>query len=294
MKLSDRGKRTGTSIQGAQSVNRALDALLAICEAENGIALGDLSEVLGLHKATTHRLVRSLVTYRFVTQDPETKKYRAGLKLFELARTTVDKLELRSQALPELSDLSRKTEETVHLAVLDDGEVVYIDKRETQHTIRMYSAVGKRGPAHCTGVGKVLLAYSDPEEVRRVVKQKGLKRFTENTITELAALERHLARVRERGYAIDDCEHEAEIRCAACPIRDHTGRVVAAVSVTVPSLRATKEQVKALVPHVVRAAATISQKMGFVGPVLMEQRPPERVSTPHSTNTTSLTGSRRA
>jgi DNA-binding IclR family transcriptional regulator len=109
---------------------------------------------------------------------------------------------LGTEALPELRELCQRTNETVHLAVLDDGEVIYIDKEKTQQTIGMFSAIGKRGPAHCTGVGKVLLAHLPPDELLGVLSRKPLRRFTDNTITRTAALREELTRIRQRGYAI--------------------------------------------------------------------------------------------
>jgi IclR family acetate operon transcriptional repressor len=128
----------------------------------------------------------------------------------------------------------------------------------------MFSAIGKRGPAHCTGVGKVLLASLPPDELQRVVAVKKLKRFTTRTITTVAGLKRELSLIRERGYAIDDTEHEAEIRCAACPVRDHTGRVVAAVSLTAPTLRMSRDRIEAMAPLVREYADRVSRKMGYV------------------------------
>ena len=266
------------SAAGVQSVDRALEVLAAVCEADGGIALRDLSEQLGLHKSTVYRLLQTLSTHRFVVQDPVTKQYRAGLRLFELANLVIAKIEVRTQALPELKALSQQTNETVHLAVLDEGDVVYIDKQETQRTIRMYSAIGKRAPVHCTALGKVLLAYLPEAEIERIAREKGLKPFTERTITSLQELKRHLAMVREKGYAIDDMEHEPDIRCAACPIRDHTGKVIAAVSLTVPAMRASREQLEAMAPLVKQTADRISRKMGYVPDISPAQEQPIEAS----------------
>ena len=247
-----------------RSVERALEVLITLCNADGGLSLGELSAKTGLHKSTVHRLLRSLMNYQLAVQDPETKFYRPGLRLLELSHQVLSKLELRSQARSELEELSRRLNETVHLAVLDEDEMVYIDKKETQRTIRMYSAIGKRGPLHCTGVGKVLLAYLPEERLERIIR-KGLRRYTERTITSPSELKRHLALVRERGYAIDDTEHEPEIRCVACPIRDHTGKVIAAISLTIPASRITREEIEGLAPLVKGYADRISRKMGWVG-----------------------------
>jgi IclR family transcriptional regulator, KDG regulon repressor len=247
-----------------QSIDRALDLLEVVCMAEGPVSLAEASARVKLYKPTAHRLLQSLGQHGLINQEPDTKAYRPGLKLFELSHEVLRHMELRTQALPELAELNRRTNETVHLAVLDEGDVIYIDKEESQHTIRMFSAIGKRGPAHCTGVGKVLLAYLPAEELQRVLAVKRLKRYTNRTITSVAGLKRELALVRERGYAIDDTEHEAEIRCAACPVRDHAGRVTAAISLTAPTLRMSRERIEAMAPLVREYAERISRKMGHV------------------------------
>jgi DNA-binding IclR family transcriptional regulator len=241
-----------------------LKLLELVCTAERPVSLAEVSARVKLYKPTAHRLLQSLGQHGLISQEADSKAYRPGLKLFELSHEVLRHMELRTQALPELSELNRRTNETVHLAVLDQGDVIYIDKEESQHTIRMFSAIGKRGPAHCTGVGKVLLAYLPTDELQLFLADKKLKRFTSRTITTAAGLRRELAMIRQRGYAIDDTEHEPEIRCAACPVRDHTGRVIAAVSLTAPTLRMSRERIEAMAPLVREYADRISRKMGYV------------------------------
>lgn len=253
---------TKTSV-GNQSVNRALEMLIAICQADSSLSLSQLSEQSQLNKSTVHRLLQSLVAYGLVNQEPLTKHYTAGLTLLNLAGMVLDKIDLRAQSAQDLSELNQQTGETVHLAILDKGEVVYIDKRESVHVIRMYSAIGKRGPAHCTGVGKALLAYLPPDQLRKIIQANGLTRYTPNTITDYAELERHLAEVRDKGYAIDNAEHEPEIMCVACPIFGHRGDVVAAISVTAPTIRANREKLEMIAPLVRHTADNISRKLGY-------------------------------
>jgi IclR family KDG regulon transcriptional repressor len=248
-----------------QSVDRALEVLIAVCQRPEGAALGKISDAAGLPKSTTCRLLQGLTKYHFVTQDPHTKMYRAGLGLVSLAFRVIDKLDVRHQAQPELKELNRYLNETIHLAVLDEGEVVYIDKFESDRSIRMHSAIGRRSPVHCTGIGKVLLAFLPEEEMARVLAQRGLPRFTPNTLATLPELKDHLRGVRERGHAVDDAEFEAEIRCVAAPIRDHTGAVVAAASVAIPCARISREGIEALAPLLCQTTAAISRKMGYPG-----------------------------
>jgi IclR family transcriptional regulator, KDG regulon repressor len=256
-------RRSGAA-NGNQAVVRALDLLELVCNADHPVSLAEASARQGLSKPTAHRLLRTLVERGLIAQDPQMKGYRPGLKLFELSSAVLRGMTLRAEALPELRELCQRTNETVHLAVLDDGEVIYIDKEETQQTIRMFSAIGKRGPAHCTGVGKVLLAHLPTEELRAMLAGKPLQRFTDTTIVTTAALQEELALVRQRGYAIDDTEHEADIRCAACPVRDHTGRVIAAISLTVPAIRMSRARIESMAPLVRTYADRISRRLGYV------------------------------
>ncbi len=247
---------------GNRALDRALGLLVAVCESTEDIALGELSKKVDLPKSTTRRILQGLGGYRFVAQDPQTRLYRPGPGLLALAFQVFDRMDVRNQSLPELKELNRTVNETIHLAVLDEGEVVYIDKFETDRPMRMYSAIGRRAPVHCTAIGKALLAYLSDEEVDLIVSKRGLTAYTPTTITTPAELKQHLEMVRERGYATDNSEHEAEIRCVAAPIRDHAGRVTAAASITVPSVRATMEDLEALAPLLCATADAISRKMG--------------------------------
>lgn len=251
---------------GVQSVYRALRLLRYICTADNhrGVSLTELAQFIGLSKPSVYRLLSTLEAFHFVSKDPYTGLYRPGSGLLELASLGLERLELRSIALPHLEDLWRATNETVHLAILEDGEVVYIEKRESQQTVRMYSAVGRRAPAHCTGLGKAMLAFLPPSERKMILEKKGLRAYTERTITSLAAFERECEKIRKKGYALDLGEHEPDIRCVAAPIFDHMGRPIAALSVAIPAFRAgDKEHLQELGPMVVHAAQAVSNKLGY-------------------------------
>jgi len=158
-----------------------------------------------------------------------------------------------------------KTGETVHLAILDENEVLYINKIESLKTIRMYSRVGRRGPVYCTGVGKALLAFQPSHKIEEIIAS-GLAPQTEHTIVDPETLRRHLADVRARGYAIDNEEIEIGLRCVAAPVRDHSGNVIASISVAGPSQRLTKERLISFSPDVIATADTVSQRLGFREP----------------------------
>lgn len=148
--------------------------------------------------------------------------------------------------------------------MLDGLEVLYVDRVESRHPVRLRSIIGTRNPLHCTSLGKAILAFLPPDEQAALVPRLALTRHTTNTITDADVLQRHLACVRERGYAIDDIENEDGVRCLGVPIRDHTGRAFAALSIAGPAYRFSLERIAELAPAVMRAAAEISCRVGFV------------------------------
>ena len=158
--------------------------------------------------------------------------------------------------------LNEATGETVHLAILNGESIVYIDKLESLNQVRMYSAVGKQAAVHCTGVGKAITAFLPPEEQEALIQKLDFKRYTVNTITDEQSFRRELARIRERGYARDDGEHEEEIRCVAVPILNFAGESVAGISVSAPQYRLTPETISKWVELTLHAATRISRYAG--------------------------------
>lgn len=245
------------------SVANAIRLTKAFSEQEYEMGISALAARLGLAKSTVHRLATTLVEYDMLEQNRESGKYRLGLAFFELGTLVRRKMDVTTEAQGEIHALADASGETVQLAILDHLTILYIRIRESRQAIRLSSGLGSRAPAHCTGVGKALLAYQPPEVVQQVV-EAGLKRCTEHTITDAEKLRAELATVRSRGYAIDDEEIEIGLRCVAAPIRDHSGQVVAAISVAAPVQRMSKKQVQATIPSVVAAAENISRRLGFI------------------------------
>ncbi|HXS53422.1 MAG TPA: IclR family transcriptional regulator [Usitatibacter sp.] len=245
------------------SVANAIRLTKAFSEQEYEMGISALAMRLGLAKSTVHRLATTLVEYDMLEQNRETGKYRLGLAFFELGTLVRRKMDVTTEAQGEIHALADSSGETVQLAILDHLTVLYIRIRESRQAVRLSSGLGSRAPAHCTGVGKALLAFQSPEAVQLVV-DNGLKRYTENTITDPEKLRAELALIRARGYAIDDEEIEVGLRCVAAPIRDHSARVVAAISVAAPVQRMSKKQVQATIPSVVAAAENISRRLGFI------------------------------
>src|SRR6266404_7671322 len=248
-----------------QVLDRALALLDALADERDGVSLAELSARLRLHKSTTHRLVMVLERHRLVNRRTETGRYALGLKLFELGSRAVANTDLREHARPALQRVLYETDETVHFCVLDDGEVLYVDKMEPQRSVRMASSVGRRAPVHCTAVGKAMLAELPASEVEQIVRRHGMRRITRHTVTTPAELTAELRAIRTRGYAIDDEENEEGVRCVGAAIVDSAGRPVAAISVSGPSFRITKEKVSVVARSVKTAARAVSAQLGHRG-----------------------------
>lgn len=244
-------------------MNRAFDILEAFMHDGRKLGISELAALTGLPKSTVFRFVNACEVRGYVLRDMETGKYFLGYKILELAKHLLDKLEIRQQARPYLDQLVRLCGETVYLITLMHGETVYVDRVEGTRNLRLRAEIGSRGYAHSSASGKVLLSELSPATLRQIIKKHGLPSLTANTITDFDYLVKHLAEVKERGYAIDDIENEEDVRCVASPIRDFSGRIIAALSVSGPSIRLTMERIHELAPLVMDTAAKISAGMGY-------------------------------
>lgn len=250
-----------------QTIERVATIFDVMAQSAHGISLKELSAKVGLPKGTAHRLLSSLAYFGYVRQASESKNYHLGFKLVELGNLLLDQLDLRAQARPFLIKLSKKTKETVHLVVLDQNEALYIDKvvsNDKPGGLQMVSRVGLRVPAHCSAVGKLLIAHLSEKGVNDLILLKGLSQRTRNTITDPDHLKTHLKIVREQGYAIDNEENEKGIRCVGAPIFDQQGQAIAAISISGPAARITKQLVQNfLKKEVIKTAQAISRELGY-------------------------------
>jgi DNA-binding IclR family transcriptional regulator len=247
-----------------RAIDRAL-CLLSILTDGKPKNLPALSETLGISSSTTYRLLSTLESHNYVVHDKQAGGYQLGIACLELAHAYYHGSDLRLNAMPELERLRDETSETVHLGILEGMEVVYLEKLPGLHAIGLMSSrVGGRSPSYCTGLGKVLLAYQDQDEVKEYFSKTGLKEFTKNTISTVTKLKRHLKEVREQGYAIDQGEHEKEVHCVAAPLFDIRGDTLAAVSVSGPGGRiAPQVESKVLIERTKEAARAISYRLGY-------------------------------
>ena len=247
-------------------LDRAIRVLSALSDGKLH-TLTRLSEEVELNSSTAFRMLSTLHYHNYVERDERSGAYKLGLACLELARAYSEGSDLRATALPDLEMLRDDTKETVHLAVLDRHEVVYLDKLPGLQAIGiMSSQVGRRASAYCTGLGKALLAYQDIDEVKAHFEHRGFRRFTDTTIQTVEELTRQLEQIRQRGYSFDLGEHESEVRCVAAPIFDINGLAVAAISVSGPSSRLDPlQENRELIEKTLASANSISAKLGYRG-----------------------------
>lgn len=248
---------------------RALDRAISILSLlSDGIprTTAEISQQLGLSPSTTFRMVSTLAYYRYIRRDKKTNQYQLGLACLELAQAYLVSNDVRMVALPELEALRDETKETIHLAVLDKMEIVYLEKLPGLHAIGIMSShIGGRAPAFCTAVGKILLAYQDQDKIREYYTRHALFPFTNATIVDLDLLINELIEIRQQGFAFDRGEHESEVRCVATPIFDLNGQVEAAISISGPSIRMDPlEENHAMIARAKQTALNISRQLGYL------------------------------
>jgi len=230
------------------------------------LSVSEIGAKTGLHRSTAHRILMALEYNDLIKQNPSTGKYHLGIKLFKLGHQAVSQLNLREICRPFLSRLMNDTKETIHLAVLDDDQVLYLDKVEGPHALRMPSRVGRYIPTYCTSLGKAMLSCLDDQEVKSILRRQTLKPHTENTVKNINQLLADLRSVRKRGYAVDNEEIEIGLRCVGAPLRDYTGGMVGAISVAAPSARLSEKNTPVIGRMVIAIAAEISEQLGFERP----------------------------
>ncbi len=226
----------------------------------------DLAASSGLPRGTLHRLLAALSEHGMVEISELDRRYTPGMHLLTLAQRTWEKMDLRRAAADAILALNQRTGETVHLATLSGDAIVYIDKVECRHPLRLHSAIGKRGPIHCTAVGKVMAAFLPPEEQRALVHRLDLQRHTVTTLATPATLLQALKRIRAEGIAFDREEHVAGNHCVAAPVFDFRGRCVAGISITAPTMRVNARQLQEFGAGVRQAAASVGARLGGSAP----------------------------
>lgn len=245
-----------------RSVLKALAVLDALGASDEGLLLTDLAAQVGYPVSTTHRLLKTLASQGYVEKDGPSGRYVLGRKILHLQIASTNRLNLARTAFPHLRELTRVIDETANLSTLSDGRVVYLESVAADRAVGFYSPPGSIAPAHCTAMGKVLLAHLSEAELALWFREHTLTAATPHTVTDAATLRAQLREIRHQGYAIDNEEWVPGVRCVAAPIRGYAGQVVAAASVTVPSGRLSIEREPSVIDTVTRACAAISADLG--------------------------------
>jgi IclR family KDG regulon transcriptional repressor len=246
-----------------QSLDRALNILDLFDEYTTELKITEISVRMDLHKSTVHSLLKTLQMHAYIDQDPETGKYRLGMRLLEKGQLLLQRLDIRAVARKHLENLTAQTGQTTHLVILDGKEGVYIDKVEGEKAAIRYSRIGRRVPLHSSAVGKALIAFRNTEEVELLLTNYQFVVQTASTIRDKEALLNELSQVREQGYAVDDQENEPGVRCAAAPIYDHSGQVSAAMSISTLISAVDNAQFHQLVSLLQQETDMISKLLGY-------------------------------
>jgi len=246
-------------VTGDGTVGKALEVLDQVAAFGRPVRFSELLAQSSFPKPTLYRFVQTLTSQQMLAYDPDRQTYSPGLRLVRLAHASWDQSTLAPVARKHIEALSQKVGETVHLAQLDHAQVLYIDKRNASQPVEMYSQAGKVGPAYCTGVGKVMLAFLDDDAAEQVIEQQSFHVFTEHTLDSADALRAELKDIRDNGYGFDREEHEPGIICVAMPILTNAGRVLGALSVTSTTSRTNLAGLESFVPILQETANNITR-----------------------------------
>lgn len=273
-----------TANNNVQSVERALTLLETLTEHPDGCSLKLLSVETGLNKSTIHRLLHTMMCFKFIHQDPETEKYSLGTRILYLSNCLLDSLDIRAIASLPLKELCKKTGESAHLLIMQGDSAVYVSKVENpQRAVRMYSMIGKSIPLYCSSGGKAMLAWMPEENARQILESRQLKRITSATITNPDVLMAQFQKVREHGFATDWFEHEESVFCLASPVFDSQSRPVAAVSIAGTPLQFNPDNYNLFCEYVLQTARTISERLGCEHYPAVFRPVAEEVYMPHFT-----------
>ena len=246
----------------SQTVQRAVQVLGMIAEKPSTIA--EVASFMGTHRSTALRTLLVLEAEQMVVRDAR-NTFRLGHRVISLANAALENIDLRTIAAPFLSDLNHEVGHTIHLAMLEGDNVVYIDKREAKQTVRMYSRIGNQAPLHCTGVAKAIMAFLPVKTRDAIIDEMDFVVHTPNTLSNRDDYLKDLHATREKGYAIDHLEHEAWVNCIAAPVFDAADSVFGSISITATTLSCDHQTLLTLVPRLFEASHGISREFGWLG-----------------------------
>ncbi len=240
-----------------QTLARGLMILEKLAEAPEGLGITELAEVFEVDKGSMSRVLQTLSNYGFAEKDERTRKYILGPQIVRLSRLVLTRMPVRELAKPYLQKLVEATGECAHLAILAQGQALYIDQAESPSSLRVNTGVGTLAPLHCTALGKILLAYGEASLAPT------LGSFTIRTVTDPNVLRHHIEQVKAQGYAIDDEEYEPGVRCIAVPVIDFRGRCVAAIGISGPTSRLPLENIRQVAQTVQTIGQSLSDRISF-------------------------------
>jgi DNA-binding IclR family transcriptional regulator len=248
------------------AVTRALDILELFLEGDGTLSAPDVIRRLQLPRTTVHELLTTLAARSYLAHVPgQPTRYRLGVRAYQLGSRYAEQLDLAAEGRQVAQEIAETCDETVHVAILEDTDVIYIAKVDSTHAVRMVSAAGRRLPAHCTSVGKMLLASLPADDLEVRIAGHEFAAMTPNSITDPGVLMKELARIREIGIAVERRESNPDVSCVAAPVRDSAGRVVAALSISVPMIRWTDERETELAALAAQGAGALSVRLGHRG-----------------------------
>jgi DNA-binding IclR family transcriptional regulator len=251
---------------GVQSLGRAFAILEEVARHREGIGLADLSKLVDLHNSTTFHLAKTMVSLGYLRQEKDSKRYRVGRPLFALAASALDEIEMVNVATPILEELSRETGESGHFAVRMGDAVVVIARTSGPGAFQLTDRVGVVRPAHCTALGKIILASLRPDQLTRFLERADLKPSTAKSITDIPVLLREIAEIKRSGIAFDDGEFNPEVRCVAVPVADFTGQIIGALGISGPIWRLSNQALHNSARIVQAAASQLAAEFGAKSP----------------------------
>jgi DNA-binding IclR family transcriptional regulator len=274
----DAGEAQTKERSGVQSIGRAFSIVEEVARNRDGISLAELSKHVGLHNSTTFHLVKTMVSLGYLRQSKDTKKYRVGRSLFALAASSFDEIEMANLSMPVLEELSRKTEESGHVAIRMGDLITIIAKSAAPGAFQLAGHAGVVRPMYCTALGKIILAAMPEDQFEDYLARVKMEPLAPKSITDPDRLRQDIADVRESGLAYDDGEFNAELRCVAIPVYGFSGEVVAAIGISGPVWRLSLASLKAKSDAIREAARILSEEFGYGGVTAEHQTATERLA----------------
>ncbi len=256
------------------AIDRTIMLLKAIAEHPRGISLARLTSETGIPKSSLFRIISTLKKHLVIVEDPEKLTYNLGMKLAEWGNAALERIDLKAIVHPYLVRLSVETKKSFYLAMLDDYEVIIVDRADTTDIWQIVTRLGQRSPIHCTASGMAMVSEMREEQLDEIIREKGLRKYTNKTIVTARALKKKLGEVRTLGYAVADGDYKPDLFALAAPIKDHKGKIVGSIMAGLHSdtARKSKKLVKSLIEIIVRDCAEISQRIGYKGVVSTVQQ----------------------